>query len=80
MQDDIDIRRRENDIAIWLCDAHEQTEALLDIMGVFSNPTLARIRAALGALASARMEGGSLVRLQVPQSKRTTTAGSFVAW
>lgn len=59
MQDDIDIRRRENQIAIWLCDAHEKTEALLEIMGIDHNPTLARIRVVLGTLAAGQMESES---------------------
>lgn len=59
MLDDADIRRRENEIAVWLCDAHERVETLLEIMGTPHNPTLARIRAALGTLASAQVRGGS---------------------
>jgi hypothetical protein len=57
MQDDADTKRREAEEIVALIDAHERVEALLEIMGIDQNPTLARIRAALGTLALAQIEG-----------------------
>ena len=59
MQDDHDIQPREAEAVLALIDAHDRLETLLEIMGIDSNPTLGRIRMALGSLALAQRRDGS---------------------